>query len=225
MNDPKAFARRCREEHLAAAQRRADQHAARIDAKMFDQLGELLPTIDSSIWRDFAALANHRSLAEEISRLETAESEEETLVGRLLWLARANDAAGLDAALRQIGEPALDELKYRQLIASVERIRYGQSRVAPKSASPSAPVGTAIPSMKPPIRPRLNVNARMLDKIQRDPESRGWTVTQWQTHLQCARDSIHRTPTWKELSAGRKVLAADRALSKRRQTKGRTTER
>ena len=67
-----------------------------------------------------------------------------------------------------------------------------------------------------------NINGMMLDVLQRGQnEARGWTARQWAAHLNCSVSSIHGTPTWKDLSAARKLAAAERALSKHRRSKGR----
>jgi hypothetical protein len=59
-------------------------------------------------------------------------------------------------------------------------------------------------------------NARMLDVLTRKPECRGWTITQWTRELKCARATIQKTETWKELNAARKLIRAEHATTKRR---------
>ena len=68
---------------------------------------------------------------------------------------------------------------------------------------------------------KRNVNGRMLDTLQRKPESRGWTVREWAAYLGCSTSSVCETQTWKELSAARKVMKAERSKDRRRRTKGR----
>jgi hypothetical protein len=59
--------------------------------------------------------------------------------------------------------------------------------------------------------PNVSVNAQMLDTIQRRPESKDWSVRQWQTHLpgHPSPATIHGAPAWKTLMALRKGEGAD----------------
>jgi hypothetical protein len=67
-----------------------------------------------------------------------------------------------------------------------------------------------------------NINGLMLDVLQRGKnEARGWTVRQWAKHLDCSVSSIQETPTWKDLSAARKLAKAEHALSKHQRSKRR----
>jgi hypothetical protein len=57
---------------------------------------------------------------------------------------------------------------------------------------------------------KTTVNSRMLDTVQKTPESVGWTVTQWEAHLGCSRGAIAKAPAWQSL----KVVKAEQQLSK-----------
>ena len=66
---------------------------------------------------------------------------------------------------------------------------------------------------------KTNVNARMLDTIQKNWEARGWTCTKWAKYLKCARSTVVDTPTWKELATARDKLKAERRKDRRRKPK------
>ena len=67
-----------------------------------------------------------------------------------------------------------------------------------------------------------NVNGRMLDKIQKDPLSRGWTSAQWASHLKCSAAAVVKTETWEKLRTLRDKQKAEKALraDRRRRAKG-----
>jgi hypothetical protein len=67
------------------------------------------------------------------------------------------------------------------------------------------------------------VNARMVEKILRDPEARGWTARRWASFLKCSPGTVGETDAWKELATARALLKADRAKDRRRL--GRTSGR
>lgn len=59
--------------------------------------------------------------------------------------------------------------------------------------------------------PQVSVNARMLDVISKNLDSRGWSVRQWASHLGCAVSTVHKQPAWKSLrvmNAGDKLAKA-----------------
>ena len=65
-----------------------------------------------------------------------------------------------------------------------------------------------------------SLDARMLETLLKDPESRGWSVTRWTEYLKCSRGGVHGTDTWTQLEAARKLVASDHATAKRRRPKG-----
>jgi hypothetical protein len=67
---------------------------------------------------------------------------------------------------------------------------------------------------------KLSVNARMLETMQQNPESHGWSAFRWSEHLKCAKSSVASTQTWRELALVRERLKAERAADRR--TNGRT---
>lgn len=66
---------------------------------------------------------------------------------------------------------------------------------------------------------RPTANQMMLDKIQRDPDSRGWTVQQWAEYTKKGRATIAACPAWRELETIRLKLKAERAVDRRRKPK------
>lgn len=65
-----------------------------------------------------------------------------------------------------------------------------------------APAGEpATPPASPPPATvkKASVNARMIDAIQKIPESTGWTVSQWESHLGCSRGAIAKARAWQSL--------------------------
>ena len=64
------------------------------------------------------------------------------------------------------------------------------------------------------------VNARMLETIQQDTESMGWSSTNWAKHLKCAKSSVVATQAWQDLAMGRDRVKAERARDRGRRPKG-----
>jgi hypothetical protein len=69
------------------------------------------------------------------------------------------------------------------------------------------------------VKRKPSVNARMLETMQRNPESHGWSASRWAGHLKCAKSSIAGTPTWKDLALVRVRLNAEHAADRRRNGK------
>ncbi|MCU0979416.1 MAG: hypothetical protein MUF25_09655 [Pirellulaceae bacterium] len=104
----------------------------------------------------------------------------------------------------------------RRVLATVAEVRARDPQ-----AGPAAKPSDAGPELAGKSKGR-NINGRMLDVLQRGNEkARGWTARQWATHLHCSASTINDTPTWKDLSAARKLAKAERALSKHRRSKSR----
>ena len=70
-------------------------------------------------------------------------------------------------------------------------------------------------------RSKGTVNARMLETLQKNSESRGWTCTRWSKLLKCAKSTVVETATWKVLAMARKKISAERAMDRHRKTMGR----
>jgi len=90
-----------------------------------------------------------------------------------------------------------------------------------------AALATVTPAAEPPAatkqakRRRGKANAAMLDMLTRNPECRGWTITQWVNGIGYSRAAIWKCKTWKELKAARDLIAAEHATTKRRRSPGR----
>jgi hypothetical protein len=69
-------------------------------------------------------------------------------------------------------------------------------------------------------KPRVSVNARMLETIMSNHDARGWSCKQWATYLKCAKSSVVETPAWKELALLRDCARAERRKDRRRRPKG-----
>jgi hypothetical protein len=70
-----------------------------------------------------------------------------------------------------------------------------------------------------PAKGRKNINARMLESIQANPETLGWNSVQWAMHLKCSKSSVVETTTWKDLAMRRDRGRAERAKDRRRKSK------
>jgi hypothetical protein len=62
---------------------------------------------------------------------------------------------------------------------------------------------------------RKNINARMLETIQMNPDAMGWSSEKWRVHLKCAKSSVVATPTWKDLLIRRDRERAERSRDRR----------
>jgi hypothetical protein len=76
---------------------------------------------------------------------------------------------------------------------------------------------TRKPSKPEPKKRNGTANAKMLAKIQADPDSRGWKIKQWMGFLKVKSPAtVHATPAWKQLSMFRDEQNATRALDRHR---------
>lgn len=66
---------------------------------------------------------------------------------------------------------------------------------------------------------RLTIEQRMRLVLFEKPESSGWTITEFQTELQCSRGGIHKTASWQALEAARKLGKAERRKDRRAKTR------
>ncbi|QDV18561.1 hypothetical protein Pan153_32200 [Gimesia panareensis] len=70
--------------------------------------------------------------------------------------------------------------------------------------------------LKEPVGRKKNINALMLETLQKKPEAMGWTIKKWTHHLNCAGSTVHATETWQKiLSPHHKLLKAEYAIKKR----------
>ena len=75
------------------------------------------------------------------------------------------------------------------------------------------------------IHKRATANQIMLEKMQKDPNSHGWTAEQWSQYAKKSKSTIVNTPTWKKLKEIRDKLKAEKALDRRRKTRASETRR
>jgi hypothetical protein len=65
-------------------------------------------------------------------------------------------------------------------------------------------------------RKRGTVNQRMLEELQRNPESTSWTQRQWADRLDCSASAVAAAKAWQTVKAARDFAKADR-LERQRQ--------
>ena len=87
------------------------------------------------------------------------------------------------------------------------------------AATPPKPAAEGEPEKERKPK-RATANQLMLDLIQRQPESRGWTVSQWCKATKRGKATIHATETWKQLETFRLELKATKATDRRRKSFG-----
>lgn len=101
------------------------------------------------------------------------------------------DNIGALPALRQARDGVLNELR---------RLRTGDDDADDTTPAEDAPSKSR----------RTSANTRMIETIQKRPESRDWTAKQWAEALECAPSTIKETATWKDLVKVRAVAKAER---------------
>lgn len=70
-------------------------------------------------------------------------------------------------------------------------------------------------------RRRRDKNGRMLDEIQHNPESLGWSLRKWAKVLKCGKTTVSELPAWKTIVLARSRNMLDRAdADKRKQSTG-----
>ena len=68
---------------------------------------------------------------------------------------------------------------------------------------------------------KFTIEQRMKLVLFDKPESAGWTISEFQTELECSRGGVHKTATWQALEAARKLGKTERRKDRRRRTKPR----
>jgi hypothetical protein len=65
--------------------------------------------------------------------------------------------------------------------------------------------------------PRATVNARMIDELQRNPESANWSCRKWAERMKCVKRSVEKTAAWKMILQTRAANKdSQKSRSKRR---------
>jgi hypothetical protein len=128
----------------------------------------------------------------------------ETVRGQRLWVGRlvtARRAAGLlagpDFALPQ---------EWQERLAADCQLE-GQL----SAASPPGPAGPAAAHRSPGT-----VNQRMLEELQRNPQSAGWTQREWAAYLRCSAAAVAKAPAWQAVKTTRALAETDRLDRQRR---------
>jgi hypothetical protein len=80
----------------------------------------------------------------------------------------------------------------------------------PSAVADPAPAGPSVG------RKRATVNQRMLEQLQRVPESTGWSQRQWANFLHCQPSAVAKTPAWQTVKSARALGEVDRLDRPRR---------
>jgi hypothetical protein len=62
---------------------------------------------------------------------------------------------------------------------------------------------------------KVTINDRLRLTLLSKPESKGWTVTEWQAELKCSRGAIGKSDVWQELESARKLGKSERRKDRR----------
>jgi hypothetical protein len=111
------------------------------------------------------------------------------------------DAPGLRARMRNASRKRLLLLLKGERALAKIRIGLGQ-----KAGPPPKPLNPFA---------KKNINARMLDLMQKDKSCHGWTSPQWAKALKCSAASVVATDAWKMLTTIRQKQKAERARDRR----------
>ena len=100
----------------------------------------------------------------------------------------------------------------------LEYLRYSQENPPPNfSAQPDGSILKAMENVSQTVK-RATVNAKMIDTLQKKPEAKGWSITQWVTYLECARSTVHGSAMCKELEKTKLEAKLARVMGKSRRT-------
>jgi hypothetical protein len=144
----------------------------------------------------------------------------ETAVAELLRLALDN-ATPAGTIARELQRLAERERRSCGLAAEVDNVRFAFLQCVQNQSPPASMEAPALPTPPPQIAPppkvlattkRLKANELMILELEKNPEAKGWTVTQWQAAIGRSRDSIHKAEQWTQLEAAKKVARAERAM-------------
>jgi len=65
----------------------------------------------------------------------------------------------------------------------------------------------------PDASPRkATVNAKMLNTMEKKPQSIGWTVAKWAEYLDCSPGAVHKTTAWTQIMESRETAKIARAM-------------
>lgn len=101
--------------------------------------------------------------------------------------------------------PARDTFNPDQAVSELRRIRRALSELPQTRANP--PAERPAESLD-----KVSFNARMIDTLQKNSDSRAWTVRQWGEHLGCSASTVAGQPAWKELMKARDAEAVARKM-------------
>ena len=78
------------------------------------------------------------------------------------------------------------------------------------TSTDSEPVGKQVDAKR-----KASANARMFDKLKKEPAARFWSASEWATALAYkSASTIKETDCWKELHKLREAVKAERGLNK-----------
>lgn len=114
------------------------------------------------------------------------------------WL-RGNVSGGLPDCPDSIHSGNVDAVLYR-LRGWLQATSHSTSKPATKAGKPKV----------------ATINSRMLDVLQKEPESMDWTSKRWASKLGCSKGGVCQQPTWKEIiMVTRHSRRADREIDAR----------
>ena len=101
------------------------------------------------------------------------------------------------------------------LLATLNRALFVLAQIERIIREPPQP-GSGEEEAKPPAGPKPSVNARMLEALQKNHETRGYTAKQWAKELGCVQSTVVETDTWKSLAVTREKIKTERSKDRRR---------
>lgn len=105
-----------------------------------------------------------------------------------------------------------------RLTPAGREVLYEAEHAPPRTEGAAAETGKQAEEPKAPRGKQ--VNARMLDKMQKDPTCRGWKCKEWASFLGVSDAAVCKCQAWKALAMQRKEQKARRAMDRHRQPKG-----
>jgi hypothetical protein len=89
---------------------------------------------------------------------------------------------------------------------------------APSATEAKAEPGvSAAPATGEPETKGKRINERILATVQQNPDSVGWTIREWATHLGCSISTIQATRAWEMVKKSRALDAADSGVNRERE--------
>jgi hypothetical protein len=156
-------------------------------------------------------------------RLVKAGNETEAAAMLLEILERWNTAPDMISAVLDWLQSGLGQEIRGKHGAILDWLRRLEREIRGEDLDPSATEAkveqevSAAPATGEPETKGKRINERILATVQQNPDSVGWAIREWATHLGCSISTIQATRAWEMIRKSRALDAADSGVNRERE--------